>query len=84
MKSNLHDQDQKVHCNTVGAEECAGHLEFLVRNYDAVKAIDVEARIPGERDLWPRAVLLAFDNGRCNTRTYTGSMVRKYSFHYLS
>jgi len=69
MQGDFRDQDQNIYCNTVGTEEFAGHLEFLVRHYNPVKASDVEAWIAGERDLPPRAVLLTFDDGRRNNLT---------------
>ena len=78
MEGDFHDQDQNIYCNTVGTEEFAGHLEFLVRHYKPVKATDVEAWIAGERDLPPRAVLLTFDDGQRNNLTHAAPILRKY------
>lgn len=78
MEGDLSDQDQNIYCTSVGTEEFRGHLEFLVRHFNPVKATDVEAWIAGERELPPRAVLLTFDDGRRNNLTHAGPLLRKY------
>ncbi len=78
VEGDLHDRDRNIYCNTVDTEEFAGHLEFLVRHYNPVKASDVEAWIGGERDLPPRAVLITFDDGHRNNLTYAGPILAKY------
>lgn len=79
MPGDLAARDQNVYCNTVGTEEFAGHLEFLTRHFNIVKAADVEAWIAGQRDLPERAALLTFDDGRRNNLTYAAPILQRYN-----